>query len=818
MSASVNDPDTDTPAMSQAPLSTWEWDADTDQFYVGPELRPRFNLGAEQGALSRSDFFDLLHPEDAERLRGQLFRAFEHAQPFEYRVRLAAGPAGDGVLYGHANAVVDADGATLRVLATARDLHDGDPCSNDGLVQRNQRIQETLPEGFFVINPDGEFLDANPTYLAMLGYTREELLERRLFDIEENLEENTRRRLQWTLIDGEMRYHTRHRSKGGRWIDVELATRAAEADGKPFVYGLVRDIDTEVRLEEENRRFTNYLQLLLNSAGEGIYSVDLNGRCTFMNRAGLDMLGYNLYEVLGRNMHELIHHTQDEGPVSLDQSAVTGVLAQGRGVRIDDEVIWRKNGSSFAADYSLFPLLEKGRITGAVVVFRDVTEARSMAMQLEYQAGHDALTGLANRREFQTRLENALQKAKHERRTHVLLFLDLDQFKVVNDGAGHQAGDELLRTLSSQLEDLIRKGDTLARLGGDEFGVLLENCNLEVGQTIAEKIRKAVREFRFSWEDNVYTIGVSIGLVVITAETPSVTSAMSAADAACYSAKDLGRNRVRIYSPDDTQLIRRQGDMRWIGQVHQALKEGRLQLFYQLLQPISEPDHPGLHMEMLLKMKDFYGKLIPPGAFLPAAERAGLTPEIDRWVIKATFDWLGRMGRNIDQIGLVSINLSGHSLSDKSFLEFVVNLIESADVSPHKLCFEVTETSAIANLGNARHLFTTLSQLGCRFALDDFGTGMSSYGYLKTLPVDYLKIDGSFVKDIVTDPIDLAMVKSINDIGHVMGKRTIAEFVENEEILERLKELRVDYAQGYHIAREKPIEELVFAPENKGKK
>ncbi|HDP88799.1 MAG TPA: diguanylate cyclase, partial [Thioalkalivibrio sp.] len=595
------------------------------------------------------------------------------------------------------------------------------------LANPDLQLFDTLPDGCCIVDRHGHLLDANTALLNLLGLSRDRLPTLRLHDLEENLDENTDRRLQWVLQDGELQYQTRLRTAGGDWIEAQIITRAVARGDQTLIYAFIRDIHARRQLEAENRRFTHYLQLLLDSAGEGIYSVDLGGHCTFMNRAGQTMLGYGLHEVLGRNMHELIHHTQDEGPVGIELSAIHRVVSEARGVRVDDEVIWRKNGTSFAAEYSSFPILEKGRVTGAVVVFRDVTEARSMAMQLEYQAGHDALTGLANRREFQARLESALQRARHEGSTHVLLFLDLDQFKVINDASGHAAGDELLRALADNLEGLIRKGDTLARLGGDEFGVLLEDCNEQVGLEIAEKIRRAVRDFRFSWEGNAFTIGVSIGLVTITSETPSVTSALSAADAACYSAKDLGRNRVRVYSPDDTQLMRRQGDMRWVGQVHQALKENRLQLFYQVIQPLTTPDHPGLHMEMLLKMRDFHGKLVPPGAFLPAAERAGLTPEIDRWVIGTTFNWLNGLGRAVDQIGLCSINLSGHSLSDKNFLDFILHQIDTAGVSPHKLCFEVTETAAIANLTNARRLFTTLAQRGCRFALDDFGTGMSSY-------------------------------------------------------------------------------------------
>ncbi len=815
-----SDDDTDQTAMDlpgvQAPqdldlgdVTAWECDIDSARVYPSPELCQTLALSGETCEITYDEFLERLHPDDRQEARSLFFQAHHQRRPFAYRFRILRADGTSRTLQGHGHVVSRADGDT-RILCVGRDITH-DPAANEittELARRNTLVLEATPQGFIVLDRAGYFLDANPAYCNLLGYTREDLLGLNLAQVESSTPGNIQQRLKWTMIDGQMRYETRHRSKSRQWVDVELTVRHAVSDDQEFLFAFVQDIRERRQAREESKRLTTYLQLLLDSAGEGIYSVDLEGHCTFINLAAQQLLGYSRHEALGKDMHELIHHTQPDGPVGREHAAINHVLKSGQGVRVDDEVIWRKNGTSFASEYSSYPIIERGSIAGAVVVFRDVTEARSMAMQLEYQAAHDALTGLANRREFQARLEQALQKAQHEDSVHVLLFLDLDQFKVVNDTSGHAAGDELLRSLADEFKSLIRKGDTLARLGGDEFGVLLENCELDYGLKLAEKFRQQVQDFCFEWEDNEFTVGVSIGVTPVTSGSLNVAALMSAVDSACYSAKDSGRNRVHLFRPDDTGLMRRSSDMRWIGQIHQALKDNRLLMFYQEVMPLSATAERGLHIELLLKMKDLSGKVIAPGVFLPAAERAGLTTDIDRWVVRTSFEWMAGLGDRLQHVSLCSINLSGHSLSDKQFCDFVMNQFERTDIPAQKVCFEVTETAAIANLSNARHLFTILSRKGCQFALDDFGSGMSSYGYLKTLPVDYLKIDGGFVKDMITDSIDYAMVKSINDIGHVLNKKTIAEFVENEEILNALRELGVDYAQGHHINEAQPLGSL----------
>jgi diguanylate cyclase (GGDEF)-like protein len=412
-----------------------------------------------------------------------------------------------------------------------------------------------------------------------------------------------------------------------------------------------------------------------------------------------------------------------------------------------------------------------------------------------------------------------LETARTDESHHALCYLDLDQFKVINDTCGHVAGDELLRQLSEVLRVKVRRRDTLARLGGDEFGVLMEHCVLRQAQRVANTLRKTVEEFRFSWENKTFSVGVSIGLVPVTSDSESVAGTLSAADTACYVAKDQGRNRIHVYHPEDMELARRHGEMQWVARINQALEEDRFCLSVQPIRPLSDvgPEvsastvmaQGGGYFELLLRMRDASGRLVPPGAFLPAAERYSLSVRLDRWVVEKIFSWLDAHPEQLQRLAMCSINLSGHSIADEEFLQFVISRLDGTNVPAEKLCFEITETAAITNLVSATRFITALKGWGCQFALDDFGSGLSSFAYLKQLAVDFLKIDGVFVKDVVDDPINLAMVQSIHDIGKVMGKRTIAEFVENDGILEKLREVGVDYAQGYRVGRPKPLDRLL---------
>lgn len=426
---------------------------------------------------------------------------------------------------------------------------------------------------------------------------------------------------------------------------------------------------------------------------------------------------------------------------------------------------------------------------------------------IRHMAFHDALTGLINRTEFELRVRRALESARNYGASHALLFIDLDQFKIINDTCGHLAGDEMLKRLTRLLQNKIRGSDTLARLGGDEFGVLLEKCSIEQANQIAEHLLRAVQGFRFQWEERAFTIGASIGLAMITSASPETGELLSAADIACYAAKDRGRNRIHVYSAEDTELTRRQTEMQWVSRINEALARDRFVLYQQPIVPLAHSNGPA-HYEFLVRIQDKSGEIIPPGAFIPAAERYNLMSKIDRKVIEGAFAYI--LQRNALAQGKTAgtgfINISATSLSDSAFLPFVQEKIAAFRLPPGSICFEITESAAITDLDNAQRFIHDIKQLGCLFALDDFGTGTCSFSYLKSIDADFLKIDGHFVTRILEDDVDCAIVEAVNKIGHVAGIQTIAEFVENDALRERLSTMGINYGQGYGIQRPMPIE------------
>ncbi len=598
-----------------------------------------------------------------------------------------------------------------------------------------------------------------------------------------------------------------------------------DAEGEVVgVGGIGTDITERKRAEAALALSEERFQGLYDDSPDMYFTVAEDGTTTSVNQFGADYLGYSKSALIGKPFWTLIHAEDLSFVQEQFGSAFSDRLEESelefRLVRRDRSVLWI---------HERIRLLPKTPSAPAElrIVCRDVTEAHNLSQELSYQASHDSLTGLVNRRELENRLARVLETARTDGSHHALCYLDLDQFKVINDTCGHVAGDELLRQLSEVLRAKVRRRDTLARLGGDEFGVLMEHCALRQAERVANTLRKTVEEFRFSWENKTFSVGVSIGLVPVTSESDSVAGALSAADTACYVAKDQGRNRIHVYHPEDMELARRQGEMQWVARINQALEEDRFCLSAQPIRLLSDIDQDSAssesgdgraetlaadgdgYYELLLRMRDASGRLVPPGAFLPAAERYSLSVKLDRWVVKKIFSWLDVHPEQLRRLTMCSINLSGHSIADEDFLQFVISSLDGTDVPAEKLCFEITETAAITNLTSATRFITALKGWGCHFALDDFGSGLSSFAYLKQLDVDFLKIDGVFVKDMVNDPINLAMVKSINDIGKVMGKRTIAEFVENDGILEKLREVGVDYAQGYCIGRPKPLDQML---------
>jgi diguanylate cyclase (GGDEF)-like protein/PAS domain S-box-containing protein len=563
----------------------------------------------------------------------------------------------------------------------------------------------------------------------------------------------------------------------------------------------------EVALIDEKER----AEVTLASIADAVLATNTDGMVEFANPQAVQLLGVDRCEVVGRHVGEVVRLVEARTKLPLRRSAealgAEGSAALGH-VQLE---ILRRGGDTVPVEYSAAPIRDRtGRVTGSVVVLRDVSQRAELERQLSHQANHDSLTGLLNRRAFDQRLAEAIHGARTHGACHGLLYIDLDQFKVVNDTCGHLAGDELLKQLARLMQSQVRAGDSLARLGGDEFGVLLEHCPHDKAMAIAETLLGLVRGHRFRWEGGLFTVGASIGVVILDFASPGPAEVLSAADMACYAAKESGRGRIHLSRESDRDLEQRRTEMQLVGQIKRALEEDRFELYCQRIVPLRNAGKVPAHYEVLLRMRGEDGELIAPGAFIPAAERYNVMPSLDRWVVERVFTWLEQWLHRLDlhPETVFNVNLSGGSLSDPQFLEFVSGRAGRLGALCRQVCFEITETAAIAQLGAAAELIHTLGAAGFRFALDDFGTGLSSFGYLKHLRVHSLKIDGLFVRDMHRDTADYALVRAMNEVGHAMGIETVAEYVETEEVAEMLRSMGVDYGQGYGLAVPVPLSEL----------
>jgi diguanylate cyclase (GGDEF)-like protein/PAS domain S-box-containing protein len=669
---------------------------------------------------------------------------------------------------------------------------------------------ESIAEGVYQSGRDGRLLSVNPAFVSILGYgSAEELYAlpsvALLYWNPADRAEFMRR----VEAEGEIRNaEFCMRTQDGQQVVILENARAVRDGGDRITgyEGTIANITERKRAEQAMFAEKERAQVTLQSIGDAVISTDAEGRIEYINPVAESLTAWSLAEARGRPIGDVLNLVNEITREPIENPLVCALgRGESAGTPADHSVLITRSGQEVAIQESAAPICDRqGRVIGAVIVFHDVTKERRLKRALSYQASHDALTGLINRREFDNRLHAAVLSAQRGEGSYALLYIDLDQFKVVNDTCGHQAGDRLLRDVTGLLQGRVRASDTIARLGGDEFGVLLEGCTPEQSTRIADGVRQAIKDYRFIWGATTLSVGASVGVVQIGADTESVAAIMSAADIACYTAKDEGRNRIHVYEANG--VGHRHREMHWVARVTRAAEENRLELFFQPIVRIGAAEAPGFH-ELTIRLRDDDGRLVPPSEFIPAAERYNVMSIIDRWVVIRAVELLKRRRESGGTLPMLAVNLSGTSLNEQTFAEFVLTTVGEPEIAS-ALCFEITETAAVTSLSNVAFFMRELKARGCKFALDDFGTGLSSFMYLKTLPVDYLKIDGQFISQIATDAVDRSMVEAISKVGRALGISTVAEWVEDEAVLDELKRIGVDFAQGYHLALPAPIAEL----------
>ncbi|MFT7681004.1 MAG: diguanylate cyclase (GGDEF)-like protein/PAS domain S-box-containing protein [Moritella dasanensis] len=672
------------------------------------------------------------------------------------------------------------------------------------LVQSEAKLNsifEHSPVGIFHYNKQGILLKTNRHFEDIIGANKNGLIGFNMLKKVQNtgLSNAIKSSLKGQMSTFEGEYiSVSHRKKSYLEVDlVPLYSSSGEIDGG---VGVCDDIT----IQQQNTANLKKLSRVVECSLDGIMITDTKGIIEYVNPQFTQITGYSAPESIGNKANFFRSNTTSNNTYNKLWSRVS------KGEEWAGEIQnKRQNGELYWAKVTIIPMTNgSGEITHFIGIQVDITKSRIISKQITYQAKHDMLTGLINRYEFEHQLSDAVCSAQGSQLTHVLCFLDLDQFKIINDTCGHAAGDELLRQIAGLIGDNLKPNDTLARLGGDEFAILIRNSQLTEAVVIANQILEKVKEFQFIWKKSCFSVGVSIGVAEICNTSGNTSEVLIHADLACYAAKDLGRNRVHTYHDNDELLATRDGEFRWVNEIKEALHEDRFELYAQPIVALQEPGHKPV-FEVLLRMLDKNGALIAPGVFLPIAERYNLSQPIDRWVVDRTLLWMKTHSQQLNIFDHISINLSGASLGDDDLLQHIMTNITQAKVPPQQIMFEITETAAISNLASATVFINTLSAFGCQFALDDFGSGLSSFAYLKNLPVNILKIDGIFIKDILTNPIDAAMVKSINEIGHLMELKTIAEFVENDAIKQKVEAIGIDFAQGYGIGKPQPIDNML---------
>ncbi|MGU7774466.1 EAL domain-containing protein [Burkholderia sp. MR1-5-21] len=707
----------------------------------------------------------------------------------------------------------DASGNPFRSIAVIRDITDKKKLDR-ALLESEQRYRalfQHVQAGFALLELDATsgatpaliFLAVNPEFSLLCGLPQSRIVNADAGGVLSGLVHDPaicEAILRETAETGMRKEMTNLRGPGDRWFDM-----VCYRPGTRQCAILVHETTQRKRMQETLAQQHEQIRVTLHSIGDAVIATDTAGRVQYLNPMAERMTGWLSEQANGRRI-ENVFHVFDERTGIQAANPISRCLHEDRAIQFDDGmVLVSRNGMRFSIEDSAAPIKDSNGVTsGVVLVFRDVTDERQVSKEMAYRATHDALTGLINRTEFESRLQQALSGGRGAPKPGAVFYLDLDQFKLVNDTCGHAAGDALLKRVASQLDEGLEIPHTLARLGGDEFGIILPDCTIDEAEDIASRLCKRVDEMRFEYKGCLICVGASIGVVPLDSNLDSVDAVMQHVDSACYAAKDAGRNRVHVWSGTDQTMLARMIEMDWVRRLRQALDENRFVLYAQEIFSLQVPA-PAKRFEVLLRLSGEDGNLIPPTAFLPAAERFNIAGRIDRWVVDQVFRWMATHSDKLDHIEYVSVNLSGQSIGDSDFFDYLRNMLRTYPLNGSKICFEVTETAAVTNLDIAATFINALRKYGVRFALDDFGSGASSFGYLKALPVNYLKIDGRFIRNLHQDPLDRTVVRCIQEIANVLGKETIAEFVETAEISTILTEMGVGSAQGFFLHRPQPI-------------
>jgi len=677
-----------------------------------------------------------------------------------------------------------------------------------------QRLVETVNEAVLVHRET--ILFANARFLAMLGKSAPEVIGRPLTDFVapeyvELVESNLRRRLAGEAAAE--RYEVELVGSHGEVTRVELSVTGTDSGGESAL--LFTALEMLPNIVPSFTAARPRAMVTLDAMGESVITVDAEGRIDYINQSAATLLGQGFDQVVGKFFADVASLVDEADRRSLGDP-VRKALATGGRVTVDKRaVLVPANGlAERSVEISVTPLRSETKETlGLVIVMHDTSELRGLTRQMTYQASHDALTGLVNRREFEQRLREAMDSAQTGGSAHALCYLDLDRFKVVNDTCGHTAGDNMLREVATIIKDAVRDSDTAGRIGGDEFALLLVGCPLEKARQIADDVVRAVGDYRFVWRDKIFNIGVSIGLVEIGRAGGSIEDLMNSADSACYVAKKQGGVHVHVYSAREEAKARHSGEIQWLQKLQSALRENKFELFYQPIVHAQSAGVRGPALEVFVRLEAENGQPAAPSAeFIRAAERYRLMPEVDRWVVQAVLSALGRGGMRLPPGRSVAINISGQTLGDAEFLEFVVDCFDHTGANPGDICFEVIESAVVANLDHARRFIAVLHGMGCEFALDDFGSGLSSLSTLKTLPMDYLKIDGSFIANLAVDTVNQAMVGAMIELSRSLHFRIVAEQVEDQSSLDTVKLMGIDFAQGFFIGRPERLSMTPAAP------